>query len=68
MTINITLGWWLVPLAVTAIAFGWAAYAERDNLYEGGYPSPAAARVSLMHYGCGLVASLIAWLIWALLT
>ncbi|MQY48206.1 hypothetical protein GAO09_19410 [Rhizobiales bacterium RZME27] len=63
MTITISLGWWMVPTAIMIVAFSLAAYADRDNS-----PGPygAGAFISLIIYGAGLVATLIAWLIWAL--
>lgn len=64
MTIRIVADWWLLPLFVTVVAFGWAAWADRDNS-PGDYG--AGAILSLVIYGAATIVSLLAWLIWAVL-
>jgi hypothetical protein len=63
MTIHIELGWWLLPLAVSVGAFGYAAWADRDNEPGGDYSFPGI--VTAIYNGLALIVSLIAWLIWA---
>lgn len=66
MTITINASWWLFPIAVTIIAFGWAAWVDRDNQSGGDYSFAAIG--SAFVYGAALIVSLFAWLIWAVLT
>lgn len=65
MTLTLTADWWLLPLFVTFLAFGWALWTDRDNT-----PGPygAGAFLSAMLYGAALIVALVAWLIWAVLT
>jgi len=68
MTITLTFGWWLLPLAVTIAAFGWHSWATKENRRTGGYEDIGMAMGQLITFSAALVVSLIAWLIWALLT
>lgn len=66
MTITITFGWWLAPLAVTIAACGLAWWIEhRDDHYTG---LVGGAVTALFLWMPAIIASLIAWLIWAVLT
>lgn len=62
MSFTITLGWWLLPLAITAIAFAWATAV----CPKGGSLGDAIAAAFV--FGPALIGSLVAWLIWAVLT
>jgi hypothetical protein len=65
MAITLTLGWWVLPLAVTIGAFAWASWGSRESGSGGGYgvdPTP------VLVLGLVLIVSLVAWLIWAVLT
>lgn len=64
MTFTIEIGWFLAPLAITIVAFVWAGIATPPN--DGNYFGNAVA--GLFTYGAALIVSLIAWLIWAVLT
>lgn len=64
MEITIGFGWWVLPALVTLISFGMAAYADRDNS-PGTYG--VGAFCTLIVYSGALIASLIAWLVYALL-
>lgn len=68
MAITITFSWWLAPLAVTIIAVGAAYWAEPSRTPPRGYGDIANAIVSVFAWGAATVVSLIAWLIWAVLT
>lgn len=66
MTFVIEIGWWLIPLAISILAFLWAVVATpRSNPGYYGYGSAIAG---LFTYVPALIVSLIAWLIWAVLT
>lgn len=62
MTMTISFGWWLLPAAVTVASYLWAWLTTR-----GSRPSFGDAVVALIYYGAATIASLIAWLIWAVL-
>lgn len=64
MTIKITFGWWLLPLAVTIICFGWAFWhgGEHPGMYGSG------VLFNLIVWLVALIPALGAWLIWAVLT
>lgn len=68
MEITIGFGWWLAPFAVTVFAFAFAAFMGRDEGSHGDYAAIGNAFVALVVYGAALIASLIAWLCWAILT
>jgi hypothetical protein len=63
MTASITIGLWVVPLFVTIFAL-FAAYRSFGD--EGTYG--AGQIVNLIYLGLAVIVSLIAWLIWAVLT
>ncbi len=63
MSLTVSLGWWLVPAAVSAACFGCAAYASRDL---GNDRFGAGAVIAFGFYLAAAVVSLLAWLIWAL--
>jgi hypothetical protein len=62
MTLTFTLGWWMVPLAFTALALvtSLALGDDRGDLGSG--------IATMMRLGLAVIVSLIAWLIWAVLT
>lgn len=64
MTIDITFGWWLLPLVATVGAFIWAHVTAnaKPGMYGGG------AMFNLVIWLMALVPVLAVWLIWALLT
>lgn len=63
MTYTIDLGWWLAPLAVTVLAFGWASFMHRPSPN----PSYGDGVVGVFFFGAALIVSLVAWLVWAAL-
>ncbi|KRA63107.1 hypothetical protein [Rhizobium sp. Root651] len=63
MTFTIEFGWWIVPAIVTILSLGWAAFISRDT---GNDQYGPGAVISLGFYLAASVASLLAWLIWAL--
>ena len=67
MTIHIVPGWWLIPLAITIVAYGLAWREDRRQPNQGGdYSFPGVASTIL--YLIATIPVLFAWLIWALLT
>lgn len=68
MTLTIGFGWWLLPTAVTIIAVVVALYMSREDGSHGDYASIGNAFVALVIYCVAIIVSLIAWLIWAVLT
>lgn len=65
MTINIALGWWVIPAAVTAIALLIAAW-RSDRSYSHGLGAVGQAMANAFIFLIAIVISLIAWLIWSL--
>jgi hypothetical protein len=66
MEVTINAGWWILPMAVTVIAFSLSVFVSRDDGSHGDYSAIAGAFVSLVLFGAATTVSLIAWLIWAL--
>ncbi len=62
MSITLTAGWWLLPLAVTMAAFTWSTITARPS----SNPSYADGIVGALVHGLALIASLVAWLFWAI--
>lgn len=62
MAITLTLGWWLIPLAITVASWAWALMTPSD-------PSGPFAidPMPLIRAGTAAIISLFAWLVWALL-
>ena len=69
MNITITIGWWLLPAAVTIASLLWAIPMRSDerptgSMFDGlGYPIGVLIRLPVAG-----MASLASWFIWALLT
>jgi hypothetical protein len=68
MTLTLGFGWWLLPTAVTIISFVVALYKGQDEESHGDYASIGNAMVAIVVYGAAIIVSLLAWLIWAVLT
>ena len=66
MTFDLTIrfGWWLIPAAITVIAFVWASIETPRS----GCNGIGDAVVAAFLFGTAIIASLVAWLIWALAT
>lgn len=63
----IPIGWWIAPLAVTVVSFG-VATAKQDNSPTGDYGRIGQGIGNAMIHGVALIASLVAWLVWAVAT
>jgi hypothetical protein len=61
MSMTLTIGWWVLPLAVTIAAFTWALWGS-----DGGTLGDAV--VGSFFVAFAAIISLSAWLIWSLLT
>lgn len=61
---SLALAWWAFPMAITGCAFAWAALASAPS----DRPSYADGVLMIFAYGVALILSLIAWLIWAVMT
>jgi hypothetical protein len=66
MTFSVGFGWWLLPTMVTVVAFTIAVFMSRSDGSHGEFAAIGNAFVALVIYGMALIASLLAWLIWAL--
>lgn len=67
MSVTLTLGWWLAPLAVTMAVFAFSIIVDRSESRPTSYASIGNAVVGIFMYGAATIISLFAWLIWALL-
>lgn len=65
--IVIPIGWWVLPLAVTALSFG-IATAKADTKPTGDYGRIGQGIGNAMLQGVALIVSLLAWLVWAIAT
>ena len=62
---TITIGAWVIPLAITIAALGWttvSAFKRDGGTYGVGH------LLSLAAAGVAIIVSLVAWLVWAVLT
>lgn len=76
MLISITLGWWLLPAFITLASFGWVL--NRDiksriqayQMFQNNTIGDVAVWLAVYGtmYAAATILSLVAWLIWALLT
>ena len=64
MDITITLGWWVLPLAITLASLLWAFLTPAKPM-RGDYSFPDV--MPAIRFAGALILSLVAWLIWALL-
>lgn len=64
MAANVTIGLWVIPLALTIMVFGWALFPRPDERQSGDYDFtfwlPAAFRLC-----AAVIFSLAAWLVWS---
>lgn len=56
---NIHIGWWAIPAAITVAVLVWAMLPERET----GYGTAIVGAFQLMG---GIIIALTAWLIWSL--
>jgi len=65
MAVNLTIGLWIIPLALSVAAVVWAlvprASERRSGDYDFAFMLPAVFRT----FGA-IIVSLVAWLIWSL--
>jgi len=67
MSVSIFLGWWLVPAIFTIGAFTWAWWAG-DRSPSSGYGNIGKGLANALVLAVALIASLMAWLVWAVAT
>jgi hypothetical protein len=65
---TITIGLWVIPLIVTIISFVTASIRVQQVAKDAGAGSWGEGILIIAFHGLALIASLIAWLIWAVLT
>lgn len=68
MTVDTTIGWWAVPLALTFAAYAVAIVKIPSAKPSGFLPDMGPAILGFVNLACATNASLAAWLIWAVLT
>lgn len=66
MTFTIAYGWWIAPLAITVAAWGWCWSTSRP--VGSGLGAVGASFGEGLRMASALIVTLVAWLIWALLT
>lgn len=67
MNLTIEISWWIVPALVTLSAFIWA-YGQAGLPESEGHAAALEMVVCLLYYGAAVIASLVAWLAWAVLS
>lgn len=67
MAFTVNFGWWLLPLAVTVAAFGWYALWSMRQPASFGYGRIGDGLAHALLFAAALIASLVAWLIYAVL-
>lgn len=70
MTLTLAHGWWLAPATFTvAMLLAWRLFGARMQPSRGNmFPDAGGALLELCGYLVALLLSVIAWLIWAVLT
>ncbi len=69
MSFTVSLGVWLVPLAITLVSFAWAIPMRENERPGGGIMSGFGYAIgALLRCLFAACCSLFAWLIWALST
>ncbi|MEZ0212403.1 MAG: hypothetical protein ACAH27_05565 [Xanthobacteraceae bacterium] len=70
MAFTITIGWWALPAIFTILALACTRmFGPRMSPANGGmFPDIGGALAELACYAFAIIGSLIAWLIWAVLT
>jgi hypothetical protein len=66
MSFTITIGAWVLPLTISALAFAWAVW-NGDYKPATGYGSIGKGVANALLLAVALIFSLIAWLAWAVL-
>ena len=64
MNFTINLDWWLLPLAVTIIAFTWFWRWSANQPPSGGYGAIGAAMGYLVVLGIVTIVSLVCWIVY----
>jgi len=67
VTNTVQFGWWLFPALITIISIIWA-HTRCPHYISGARRFSMDGFVYLFFYGIASIISLIAWLIWAVLT
>jgi len=68
MTFHITIGWWLLPLLITAASFAWAVVESKADAKQGDglFGGFTVVLAVMFRMPVAAAVSLLAWLIWAL--
>lgn len=61
MSLSITLGWWLLPLAATVAALAWGFWPEPSERNIGPYSFPI---IGVLKLAGALILTLLAWTIY----
>ncbi len=64
MSFTITLGWWLVPTAVTVIALTWVTVWQSRQPQSSGYGSIGAGLGEALMLLLAVVVSAFAWIVY----
>lgn len=68
MSISIEISWWIIPAIITLIAFGWAHSASSGGGGGDSYSQAGQGIAMVLYFAAAAIPSLIAWLIWAVIT
>lgn len=67
MSVTIPLGTWLLPLAITLASFGVAIWRANNQSSDNGLFPLGGVLAAMIFLPFAAIASLMAWLIWALI-
>jgi len=65
---DLHIGTWIFPLAVTIGTVGWSLFSYREAGSGYGYPNIGSGVISLLFFLGAIIVSLLSWLVWAILT
>ena len=68
MNVSLDLGWWMVPLAINVAVYAVAIAKIPPAEPKGYFPDFGPAIIGFINLTCATIASLVAWLTWAVLT
>ncbi|QIB32667.1 hypothetical protein [Ancylobacter pratisalsi] len=68
MTLAIELGWWIAPAAITAISYVVAFWSIPEPQPSSFLPDLGPAITGFINLSVATIISLVAWLVWSLLS
>lgn len=67
LSFTVTIGWWIVPLAITATSLPWALWPRESERSRGGDYSFPDIFSPMLRLIPAITLSLSSWLVWSLM-